>query len=110
MSTYYLVSGDDAPQIKVTLTRDATGDVIDITDKTVRLKFRKKGTATVLTTITSTSAGSDLTNGIAIFVWGNTDLDITAGNYEAEVEMTDNISGVVETVYETLSFVVRDDF
>lgn len=110
MTTYYLVQGDDAPQIKVTLTRDVTGDVIDITNKTVRLKFRKKGTQTVLSTITSSSTGSDLTSGIAIFVWGSSDLDINAGNYEGEVEMTDDSSGVVETVYETLDFVVREDF
>ena len=110
MTTYYLVQGDDAPQIKVTLTRDVTGEVIDITGKTVRLKFRKKNTSTVLTTITSSSTGADLTAGNAIFVWGSSDLDITPGAYEAEVEMTDDSTGVVETVYETLDFVVREDF
>lgn len=110
MTIYKLVQGDDGPQIKVTLTRDTSGEVIDLTDKTVLLKFRKKNTSSVLTTITSSSAGSDLTNGIAIFVWGSSDLDIAPGNYEAEVEMTDNSSGVVETVYELLEFVVREDF
>ena len=110
MTTYYLVQGDDAPQIKVTLTRDETGTAIDVSNATVRLKFRKKGTDTVLATLTSGASTSEAENGIAIFVWGSTDLDINSGNYEAEVEISYTSTGVVETVYETLDFVVREDF
>lgn len=110
MTTYYLVQGDDAPQIKVTLTRDNTGDIIDLSDATVRLKFRKKGTGTVLTTLTSVAPDDDKIEGVAIFVWGATDLDIPAGNYEGEVEISFTSSSTVETVYETLDFVVREDF
>lgn len=110
MTTYYLVQGDDAPQIKVTLTRDVTGTAIDVSNATVRLKFRKKGTDTVLVTLTSGASASQAENGIAIFDWGSTDLDIDSGNYEAEVEISYTSTGVVETVYETLDFVVREDF
>lgn len=109
MTTYYLVQGDDAPQIKATLTRDVTGDIIDLTDATVRLKMRKKGTDTVLITRTSASNASQKEAGIAIFEWGDTDLDLNAGNYEGEIEITYS-TGIVETVYETLDFVVREDF
>lgn len=110
MTTYYLVQGDDAPQIKVTVTRDVTGTAIDVSNATVRLKFRKKGTDTVLVTLTSGASASEAENGIAIFDWGSTDLDIDSGNYEAEVEISYTSTGVVETVYETLDFVVREDF
>ena len=110
MTTYYLVQGDDAPQIKVTLTREATGDIIDLSDATVRLKFRKKGTSTVLTTLTSVAPADDKIDGIAIFNWGATELDVPAGNYEGEVEILFTLEDVTETIYETLDFVVREDF
>lgn len=109
MTTYYLVQGDEAPQIKVTLTRDITGDVIDLTGATVSLKFRKKGATSALVTRTSAANATQQEAGIAIFEWGDTDLDIDPGNYEAEVEVAYD-SGIVETVYETLDFVVRADF
>lgn len=110
MTTYYLVKGDDGPQIRVTLTRDTSGDVIDVSDATVRLKFRKKGTNTVLATLTSIALAQDKPNGIAVFAWGGTDLDIPAGNYEAEIEIHFDTDDVTETVYELLDFVLRDDF
>ena len=110
MTTYYLVQGDDAPSIKVTLTRDVTGDIIDLTNRTAVLKFRKKGTNTVLSTLSDVSTENQKTSGIAIFSWDSTDLDIDAGLYEAEIELTDNVNDKVETVYELIEFRVREDF
>ena len=110
MTTYYLVQGDDAPQIRVVLTRDNTGLAIDVSDATVTLKFRKKGTSAVLTTLTSIAPSEDKPDGVAIFSWGATDLDIPAGNYEGEIEISFTSSSTVETVFETLDFVVREDF
>ena len=46
---------------------------------------------------------------MASFEWGLTDLDVAAGNYEAEIEITNTV-GRVETVYETVDFSVREDF
>ena len=110
MTTYYLVQGDDAPQIRVVLTRENTGLAIDLSDATVVFKFRKKGTGTVLSTLTSVAPSEEKPDGVAIFSWGATDLDIPAGNYEGEVEINFTSSSTVETVYETLDFVVREDF
>ena len=110
MTAYYLVKGDDAPQIKTTLTRDETGEVIDVSDAVVLFKFRKKGTSTVLSTLTSAATSEQAAVGIALFAWSPTDLDIPAGNYEAEIQITYNDTGVVETVYELIDFVVREDF
>ena len=110
MTTYYLVQGDDAPQIRVVLTRENTGLAIDVSDATVTLKFRKKGTGTVLSTLTSIAPSEEKIDGVAIFNWGATDLDVPAGNYEGEIEVHFTLEDVTETIYETLDFVVREDF
>lgn len=109
MSTFYLVKGDDAPQIQVTLTRDVTGEIIDTTNKTVVFKFRKKGATSLVATLSDTSSATQKQAGVAIFQWGLTDLDVAAGNYEAEIEITDAV-GKVETVYEIVDFSIRADF
>jgi hypothetical protein len=110
MSKIYLVQGDSGPQMKATLTRDDTGSVIDITGATVTLKVRPVGSETVsFTTNSITSASSDLQNGIAIFAFSSSNLSVSAGNYEGEIEVT-FASGDIETVYETIQIVVREDF
>jgi hypothetical protein len=109
VSTFYFVQGDDGPQLKVTLTRDETGEIIDTTGKTVVWKYRKKGSTTLLGTLSDISSAEQKEAGIAIFQWGPTDLDIAAGNYEAEIEITDT-TGLVETVYELIEFSIREDF
>lgn len=107
---YKLVQGDTAPQVKVTLTRSDTGSVIDLTGaSTCQLHFRKKNTDTVLFSLSNQSGDIDKASGIAIFVFTGSQLDIAAGNYEGEVEVVFT-SGVRETVYETLDFVLRADF
>jgi hypothetical protein len=110
VSTYYLVQGDDAPQIQVTLTRDETGAIIDLTNKTAVFKFRKKGTELVLATLSDIASPSNNEAGIAIFQWGTTDLDISPGLYEGEIEITDDATARKETVYEKFEFQVREDF
>lgn len=110
MSTLYLVQGDDAPQIQVTLTRDQTGDIIDLTDKTAVFKFRKKGTETLIATLDDVANPTNNAAGIAIFKWGTTDLDIPSGLYEGEIEITDDLTSRKETVYEKVEFQVREDF
>ena len=107
---YYLVKNDDGPQVRVTLTRENDGLAIDVSNASVVLKFRKKGTSTVLSTLQSIAPSEERPEGIAIFNWGPTDLDISAGDYEGEIEITFTSEGIVETVYETLDFVVREDF
>lgn len=102
-----LVQGDTGPQIKATITRDDTGELVDLSDATTRLKFRRRGSGTVLFTLTA-EAVEDLATGDAIFVPGAGDLNLPPGNYEAEIEVTFN-SGVVETVYELLTFELRED-
>ena len=107
---YKLVQADTGPQIKVTLTRSDTGSAIDLTTaSSCQLHFRKKGATSVLFSLSNVSDATNEGNGIAIFAFSGTQLDIAAGNYEGEVEIVFN-SGVRETIFETLDFVLRADF
>ena len=106
---YPLVKNDTAPQIKATITRDDTGNVVDMTGATVRLKFRKRATTNVLFTLTANTDVNNLSNGIAIFTFGAGNLDVDEGYYEGEIEITYSNS-TVETIYEVLDFHVRGDF
>jgi len=107
--TIQLVQGDTGPQIKVTLTRSDTGAVQDLTDSTVKMRFRKKRSTTVLFTLDNQSTADQKTSGIAIFVFGAGQLDLDEGYYEGEVE-TVLSGGQRETVYDVLDFYLREDF
>lgn len=102
-----LVQGDTRPQIKVTLTEEGTGDAISLSNATVRLKFRAVGSSTVLSNITGTV--TDAANGVAVFNWPNGSLDVPAGDYEGEIEVTFQDTSV-QTVYDVLKFKLREDF
>lgn len=106
--TYELVSGDTAPQIQATITRDDTGAVVNLTGATVRMYFRKKGTTTTLFTLVS-STGS-FSSGIATFAFGANDLaTIAQGYYEGEIEIT-YADASKETIFKILDFYIRSDF
>ena len=119
-----LVSGDTRPQVVVDL-KDQDGNAIDLTAATVRLYFRKAGATAVLQTIVGSlltgfrnSAGALITTapynvagagGRASFNWPAGALDVDAGLYEGEVEITFPDASI-QTVYDKLKFKVRSDF
>lgn len=105
----YLVQGDIGTQVKATIVREDDGSAVDLSEATVRFKFRKKGTTTILTTLTPVSGSDDAANGIVIFQFASGDLDVDEGEYEAEIEATFD-TGLIETVYELIEFYVRADF
>ena len=107
--TYQLVQGDQAPQIQATLTRDDTGAVIDFSGGSCALKFRAKGSTTTLFTLAAADLGANFENGIALFSFSCTQLDVDEGYYEGEIEITYN-NGKIETIYKVLDFYVRADF
>lgn len=110
MDTLYLVQGDNGSQIKVEITRDDTGLPVNLTGSTPTLKFKKKNTANVLSEINSAVVSSDdLVAGIAIFQFNTSELNITAGDYIGEIQVTFD-DGTIETVYEELQFTVREDY
>jgi hypothetical protein len=106
----YLVQDDIGTQLKAVLTREDDGVAVNLTDATVRLKFRARGSTTVLFTLSSiTTSDEDKENGIAVFQFASGNLDVDEGKYEGEIEATfDN--GSIETVFEKLEFYVRADF
>lgn len=109
MSTINLVQGDTGPQIKVTVTREDTGDAVDLRGATVRLKVRKRGASTLTFTLLNINVSDTLEDGVAVFAFSDGDLDIDPGNYQGEVEITFPDS-TIETIYEFLDFFVREDF
>tara|TARA_R110000796_G_scaffold31493_2_gene83458 strand:- start:80 stop:403 length:324 start_codon:yes stop_codon:yes gene_type:complete len=106
---YQLVKGDQAPQIQATLTRDDSGDVVAFSGGSCSLKFRAKGTKTVLFTLVAADVGNNFQNGIAIFGFAGDQLEINSGYYEGEIKITYS-TGIIETVSKVLDFELRDDF
>lgn len=104
-----IVQGDSGPQIQATLTRSDTGDAENLTGATIKLHFRKKGATTVLFSLDGINVGDNYENGIVIFSFGSNDLDLSAGKYEGEIEVVAS-AGTRESIYETLEFVLREDF
>jgi hypothetical protein len=120
-----LVQGDTRPQLKFVITDENTSEAQDLTGATPRLKFRAVGTSTVLFTRVGTLlAGLELESGqisyaapydtpgaggrIAFdFAVGN--LDIAAGAYEGEIELTFT-DGSIQTVFKVQKFTLREDF
>jgi hypothetical protein len=110
VSTIYLVQGDTGPQIFITVTREDTGVAVDVSSGTARLKVRKKGTDTVLFTLVASDVGENLESGNLYFSLDGGQLaTIAAGNYEGELELT-LADSTVETVYERVDIVIREDF
>ena len=124
--TINLVQGDTNPQLNFTLrdsktaiTTDpvtildeddsSTWAIIDITGYSIELKFRAANSPTVLFTealgITSAAGGT------CYMIWPADSLDVAAGMYEGELQITDNSTPPrVQTVYDKLKFKVREQF
>lgn len=110
MSTIYLVQGDTGPQIKLTVTREDTGYPVDVSGGSALLKVRKKGSSTLAFTLTSQDVGDNFENGVCLFSLSGGQLaTIDAGNYQGELEITLS-DATVETVYEEVDIVIREDF
>lgn len=102
-----LVSGDNRPYITLTL-KDADGNVINLTGATVKVYFRAASSTTVLATLTCTLVSGGST-GKVMFNFPGTTLNVDAGQYEGEVEITFS-DATVQTVYDVLKFQVRKQF
>jgi hypothetical protein len=103
-----LVKDDNRPEIEITLTDQSNGNPIDVSAATVVVKFRKEGTDTILAELSCTNVSGG-TDGKVKFKFPGTTLDVEAGNYEGEIEIT-YAGGDKQTVYELLKFKVREDF
>lgn len=122
-STIELVAGDTMPELNIILKDSNTalsGQTLDATNhatwaiislaavSTVKMKFRKADTTTILETITCYIV-SPASNGNVIMTWLADTLASAEGIYEGEIEITYN-NGKISTVRDLLKFDVRAGF
>jgi hypothetical protein len=105
-----LVQGDAKPDIVLTLTDEATGLPIDLSDvsTSVDVKFRAAGSETLLSTIACTKQSTGV-DGKVVFNFSGGVLDVEPGAYEGEIQITYGSSGT-QTVFDVLKFRVRGEF
>ena len=110
MTTLLLVQGDTTSQVQATITRSDTGSAVDLNSaSSVVMRFRKEYATSLTATLTGSEAASgDYASGKVTFEF--TDLDIDAGDYEGEIEVTYTAGSTKETVFEVIKFIVREDF
>ena len=121
--TIELVSGDNQPELNILLkdsntalsgqtldaANSATWAKINLTNAaSVKMKFRKADTTTILETITC-SIVSPPSNGNVIMTWLNTTLAGASGVYEGEITVTFS-NGKITTVRDLLRFDIRAGF
>jgi len=120
LTTIDLVQGDQLPEIEITLKDSNTaadGAVLDaedastfapldLTGGSVRMRLRKVGGTTLISTLVGTITSSIL--GTVTFVFDSDTLAST-GILEGEVEFTDN-SNRTQTVVDLIKFKVRSQF
>jgi hypothetical protein len=109
MSSIKLVQGDNLPEVTLTLINLETDLPLDLSaaTTTVVVKLRALGGTTVLSTLTcvKTNGGAD---GVVMFFFPASTLDIPAGQYQGEIEISFN--GQFLTVYDLLQFSLRAEF
>jgi hypothetical protein len=107
-SVIKLVQNDNLPEVTLTIKDKRTDEPIDLSDSTttVVVKFRARGTTTVLSVLPCSKV--DALNGVVRFGFPSTTLDVTEGNYEGEIEISFN--GVIQSVFDLLYFYIRAEF
>ncbi len=103
IETIHLVVGDTLPNIQCTLVDQATGEALDLTGATVRLRIKEVSATTEKVALTCVAV--DLANGIVSTNFPSGVLD-TAGTFEGEFEIT-YPSGGVQTMFDKVKLVVR---
>jgi len=121
--TINLVQGDTKPQLNFTLRDSATAAVpgqtvdendsstwaiINLTNVALEFKFRALNSTTVLNTV-ALGITAPATAGTCYMIWPADSLDVAAGIYEGELQLTMG-DGTVQTVYDKLKFKIREQF
>lgn len=92
---YTFVAGDTGSAIKITCKDAESSAAINLTGYTVQLSYREKSPAvTAATTVTITNITA--TSGIAQYTWGTGEL--TAGDYQGEVKLTDGSGKITRSL------------
>ena len=101
------VSGDELPEVTVSLTDEATGVAVDLSAGTtsVTVKFHSAGSTTVLSTITTAKVGDGTTGQFTFDFTGGVLTSLAAGAYEGDILI--NYNSNIQTVFDTLRFRIR---
>lgn len=91
--TFYIKQNDTAPALRATL-KDGDGDVINLTDASVRFHMRRVG-STSTTVDNAATTVVPYTSGVVQYDWEAADT-VTVGTYHAEFEVTYS-DGTIET-------------
>lgn len=83
--SFYIKQNDTAPSLKATL-KDGDGNVINLTDASVRFHMRTVGGASSVVDAAAT-VNSPATAGVVQYDWVAADT-VTTGAYQAEFEVT----------------------
>jgi hypothetical protein len=104
-----LVRNDTKPRLVTVLTDTTTGEPINVTGATVRMKFRAAGADVLQATIVG--AVTDGINGVVVFDWSDSPGSLSGepGDYEGEIEIT-FADSTIQTIYDVLKFKLRQDF
>ena len=103
----FLVRGDTGPDIQITLTRQDTGNPVDLTGATVTMDFTKRYESDVLFSVDGQGTPQERQQGIVVLVFSDDQLDQPTGYYSGEFQVT-YADGQKETVYEPLDFFIRN--
>ena len=104
MSTFAFVAGDTGSSLKLTCLDAATKTPIDLTGKTVTLRFQTPDGTVRTKTMTN---ASDPTTGVATYLFLGTELQAGTTRYESTV--TDG-GGLIVTSLDMATFLVRSHF
>ena len=104
-----LVQNDTRPALVCNITDDTTGLAVNLVGATAALKFRVSGTTTLQATVPGSI--TDGVNGQVTFypAAAPTMLAGSPGMYEGEISITFP-DGQIQTVYDTLKFLMRAEF
>lgn len=112
-TTLYYVQSDTLPQIKLTLTKtldDGTEAVLPLTDKSVSIHCKPAtGNGVRFSKAAEFRNTTERSGGICFIHWDNGDLNRAPGNYNAEIEIYDNVTGDRETIYDMITLTIRED-
>lgn len=110
-TTLYYVQSDTLPQIKLTLTDENTETPRILTNKIVSLHAKPAtGSGVRFSRQAEFPNGTvDRLAGICYIRWQDGDLNRAPGNYTAEIEIYDTLLNTRETIYETITLVIRED-
>jgi hypothetical protein len=106
--TIKVVRGDNRPYVTLTFTK-SDGTALDLSagNASVAIKFRSVDSETTSSTLAAVKVNGGST-GTVTFNFPGTELDVPAGWYEGEVQIT--FGSERQTIYERLKFLVREKF